>query len=218
MKWELTFKWDLGCWRALHGHRKSFCCAVWGIFSEPFCIFPLFFLGFIIPFLQGPQIPSQCSASSVKWRPIYTRYLRMCGPEIKHTPHSPKPLGVTFTEHREPGAKSHFWLHNYWGEKHFKTRGVELRLAFDGNPTRHTKSLPTTPLSWISNINANSESTYFCFVYPKPQISHVFTWKYSFLNENTFTQQNLLKICLFRFLYFMYDYFAWKDFCVICIL
>jgi hypothetical protein len=71
--------------------------AVWGIFFE-FLYFPFFFCCFIIPFLQGPQIPSQCSVIFVKWRPIYTRYLKMCGPEIKHSPNSSKPQGVTFME------------------------------------------------------------------------------------------------------------------------
>lgn len=74
---------------------------LFGEFSLSFLYFPFLFLCFIIPFLQGPQIPSQCSVSFGKWRPIYTCYLRVCGPEIKHSPKSSKPPGVTFTEHCE---------------------------------------------------------------------------------------------------------------------
>lgn len=92
-----------GIWGAkgLSMATENLFVVLFGEFSLSFLYFPFFFPCFIIPFLQGPQIPSQCSVSFGKWRPIYTRYLRMCGAEIKHSPNSSKPPGVTFTEHCE---------------------------------------------------------------------------------------------------------------------
>ena len=114
-----------GYWRALRGYRKSFCCAIGGIFFG-FLYFPFFFCRFIImPFLQGPQIPSQSSGTFIKCRPVYTSYLKMCGPEINIPPNQPYPRvlyswkTVNSKKNREPGAESHFQLHNYWREMAF---------------------------------------------------------------------------------------------------
>lgn len=66
-------------------------------------------------------------------------------------------------------------------------------------------------------MNSNSEPTYFYFVYLKPQISQLSKWKYSFLNENTFAQQNLLKMFSLGFVFYVW-LFAQGDFCIMCIL
>ena len=72
-----------------------------------------------MPFLQGPQIPSQSSGTFIKCRPVYTSYLKMCGPEINIPPNQPYPRvlyswkTVNSKKNREPGAESHFQLHNY---------------------------------------------------------------------------------------------------------
>ena len=73
-----------------------FVVAFWE-FSFVLC-FPFFCCCFIIPFLQGPQIPSWSSVIFVKWRSIHQGYLNVCGPERKHSPKSSKPQGFISTE------------------------------------------------------------------------------------------------------------------------
>lgn len=96
--------------------------------------FPLFFCCLIIPLLQGVQIPSRSCVIFIEWRPIYKGNLKMWRPEIKHSPNHPNP-GVLYlcktvkgTKNCEPGAKSHFQLHNYRWEMAFQNHrcGTEV--------------------------------------------------------------------------------------------
>lgn len=131
------------------GLQKNLFVVLFGAFSLGFCIFH-FMLLLYNAFSTGTPMPSRCSgvsgAGEACWCVLscHAWGRNKTSTQVIGTPGCSIHGKLKGRKNWEPDAKSHFQLHNYWGENAFLNTKCGTEVSAEKSPMTQGKSLQTT--------------------------------------------------------------------------